>query len=122
MEKKELVVTLEIPHGVSVIKEGTNLTVKGPKGALNKNFDNPGVTIEVTGNELKLKAESSSKKYKSSSDKSIIFFLRNSALGLILDKFLSMTFTFLPDFINLSTKILPKKPLPPTTKCVFLLI
>ena len=65
MEKKELIVTLEIPQGVTVTKEGTCLTVKGPKGALNREFDNPSVHVDVTGNEVTLSAASSSKRYKS---------------------------------------------------------
>jgi large subunit ribosomal protein L6 len=65
MEKKELIVTLEIPQGVTVTKDGTCLTVKGPKGALSREFDNPSVHVELTGKEVKLSAASSSKRYKS---------------------------------------------------------
>ncbi len=65
MTKKELSLGIDIPQGVTVAKEGTYLTVKGPKGTLTRNFDNPAINVEVTGNEVKMSAKTSSKKSKS---------------------------------------------------------
>jgi large subunit ribosomal protein L6 len=65
MAKKELALTIEIPSGVSVMKEGTYLVVKGPKGTLKRNFENPGILVETQGNEIKLSAPTSSKRFKS---------------------------------------------------------
>jgi large subunit ribosomal protein L6 len=65
MEKKELVVAMEIPSGITVTKEGESILVKGPKGTVKRNFDNPSVKIELSSNEIKMSAKSSSKRYKS---------------------------------------------------------
>ena len=40
-----------IPAGVQVTVNGSNVTVKGPKGELSASFD-PAMTIAVEGNEL----------------------------------------------------------------------
>ncbi len=42
-----------IPEGVTVTKDGNDLTVKGPKGELVRTFV-PNITINIEGNEIKL--------------------------------------------------------------------
>jgi large subunit ribosomal protein L6 len=65
MEKKEFVVAIEVPGGITVKKEGDTIQVKGPKGIVTRKFDNPSIEIEVGSNEIKLSAKSNSKRYKS---------------------------------------------------------
>jgi large subunit ribosomal protein L6 len=65
MEKKELIVAMEIPSGITVTKEGVVIQIKGPKGTVKRNFDNPRIKMEVGSNEVKMSAKSNSKRYKS---------------------------------------------------------
>lgn|SRR5574343_255135 len=41
-----------IPSGVEVTLSGNTVTVKGPKGTLNRDFDTNLIGIEITGNEI----------------------------------------------------------------------
>lgn len=64
MAKKDLNEVISAPKGVTVTKEGTALSVKGPKGAVIRNFDNPSVEVKVSGSEVSFVASSASKKTK----------------------------------------------------------
>jgi large subunit ribosomal protein L6 len=54
---------LTIPEGVTVTIEGSNVTVKGPKGELQNKF-NENMVIEVNGNELTVKRPNDTKEMK----------------------------------------------------------
>ena len=64
MTKKDLAETIKVPEGITVNKEGTNLIIKGPKGAIKRNFDNPRVNVESNQHEIKLFSQGASKKEK----------------------------------------------------------
>ncbi len=53
-----------IPAGVQVNVDGTNVTVKGPKGELSASFD-PAMIIAVEGNELTVSRPSDVKEHRS---------------------------------------------------------
>ena len=53
-----------IPAGVQVTVNGSNVTVKGPKGELSASFD-PAMTIAVEGNELIVTRPSDVKEHRS---------------------------------------------------------
>lgn len=53
---------ITLPSGVTVTLSGNNLTVKGPKGELKRNFNNKEVAVTITDNQILLsKAEGSSR-------------------------------------------------------------
>ncbi|PJA99498.1 MAG: 50S ribosomal protein L6 [Ignavibacteriales bacterium CG_4_9_14_3_um_filter_30_11] len=55
---------VEIPAGVSIVKEGNSLTVKGPKGELKNSF-NSSLSIEVKSNEVIVTRPDDSKEHRS---------------------------------------------------------
>lgn len=53
---------ITLPSGVTVTLSGNNLTVKGPKGELKRNFNNKEVAVTITDNQILVsKAEGSSR-------------------------------------------------------------
>lgn len=64
MARKDLVETLEMPSGIKVAKEGTSLVVSGKKGTIKRVFDNPKVSVEVSGNEVKFVSNNATKQEK----------------------------------------------------------
>ena len=54
---------IEIPEGVSIVKEGNSITVKGPKGELNNTF-NSDISIEVKKEEIVLTRPDDSKEHR----------------------------------------------------------
>jgi large subunit ribosomal protein L6 len=81
MAKKEFQETIKAPEGISFTKEGTNVLIKGPKGVVKRDFSNPSVKVSVTGNEITLATQTTSKKVKA-----VVFsykaHLRNAFLGV----------------------------------------
>ena len=61
---KNLTETIKIPEGLSVSSGGTNLIIKGPKGAMKRNFNNPSVKIKIENNEIILSSNVGSQKDK----------------------------------------------------------
>jgi large subunit ribosomal protein L6 len=55
---------IAVPAGVTVTKNGTELTVKGPKGTLVRNF-HPDITININGNEILVERPSDNKLHRS---------------------------------------------------------
>ena len=49
--------TIQIPEGVEVTLEGRKVTVKGPKGALTRDFQHASVSMEVDGKTMRVWAE-----------------------------------------------------------------
>lgn len=43
--------SVSIPDGVTLVKDGSTVTVKGPKGSITREF-NPSITLEENGNEV----------------------------------------------------------------------
>jgi large subunit ribosomal protein L6 len=62
--KKELSQIIEIPAGVEAEIEGAKLTVKGPKGTNEREFDLANLSLEKKGNEIIIGNKKSSKKEK----------------------------------------------------------
>ena len=60
---------IPIPEGVTVSMEGRKITVKGPKGSLDRDFSDPrydnAMSMTVEGNEFVVKSESDKKKIRS---------------------------------------------------------
>lgn len=56
MEKNLLETTVALPDGVSVAAKNTTLTVKGPKGEVEKNFKLKGVTVKTEAKAVKITA------------------------------------------------------------------
>ncbi len=52
------------PEGVSPSLEGNVLTVKGPKGEVNKTLSFPGISMSLDGNKLVITSEGENKKMK----------------------------------------------------------
>ena len=55
---------VEIPAGVSIVKEGNSLTIKGPKGELKNSF-NSSLSIEVKSNEVIVTRPDDTKEHRS---------------------------------------------------------
>lgn len=55
---------VEIPKGISIVKEGNSLTVKGPKGELKNSF-NSAISIEVKDDEVIVTRPNDSKENRS---------------------------------------------------------
>ena len=55
---------INLPEGVTVTVQGSNINVKGPKGELNQKFD-PDFNISVDDNILTIKRPSEIKRHKS---------------------------------------------------------
>jgi large subunit ribosomal protein L6 len=62
--KKELYQTIEIPEGIEVKIEGSELTVKGPEGENKKTFNTIGLDFEVKGNEIVVGSKKATKREK----------------------------------------------------------
>ena len=54
---------IEIPEGVSIVKDGNTLTIKGPKGELKNSF-NSDISIEVKKEEIVLTRPDDSKEHR----------------------------------------------------------
>ncbi|MGE8207260.1 50S ribosomal protein L6 [Heyndrickxia sp. NPDC080065] len=54
---------IEIPSGVTVTLDGSNVTVKGPKGELTRNF-NPDITINIEENVINITRPSDAKEHR----------------------------------------------------------
>ncbi len=64
MNPKELNEDVEIPEGLQVTVEHTDMTVKGPKGEVKKTFKMPYITYKVEDNLLKIYAKRGTKREK----------------------------------------------------------
>lgn len=62
--KKKLYTTVEIPEGVEVGLEGTEISVKGPEGELKREFDVLNLDFEKKENKLIIKCEKATKREK----------------------------------------------------------
>ena len=54
--------TIDIPEGVTVEKQGSMLVVKGPKGSLQMELEDPLVSLEISGNSVKFKSKNTRRK------------------------------------------------------------
>ncbi|MGE6260797.1 50S ribosomal protein L6 [Heyndrickxia sporothermodurans] len=54
---------IEIPSGVTVTLDGSNVTVKGPKGELTRSF-NPDITINIEENVINISRPSDAKEHR----------------------------------------------------------
>jgi len=64
MKAQEMKDELKIPEGVQVNYKDGEYEIKGPKGAIKRNFDNPRVNVESNQHEIKLFSLGASKKEK----------------------------------------------------------
>ncbi len=78
MAKKDLVESVKLPEGVSVIEDKNNFTFKGNKGANIKRFDNPSIKVELKDREIVFSCKSASKK-----DKAVLHAYRAHTKNLI---------------------------------------
>jgi len=57
MQAVEISKTIEIPDDVEITLEGKKINVKGPKGALTRDFSNIPISIELVGKTIRIWAE-----------------------------------------------------------------
>ncbi|MFW5746559.1 MAG: 50S ribosomal protein L6 [Nanoarchaeota archaeon] len=64
MKLEKLEKTVAIKEGVSVQKEGTAITVKGPKGEISRDFPSKRISVEVKGSEILISSKNVTKREK----------------------------------------------------------
>lgn len=82
MAKKDILVEIDIPEGITVSVESKNYKITGPKGDVVKRFDHPNVGIKVDGSKITLETKMAIKK-----DKAVIYAYRahinNAFVGVV---------------------------------------
>jgi large subunit ribosomal protein L6 len=78
MAKKDLHEKIAVPAGVNVTLQGSLISVKGSKGAIERKFNSPRVSMDVAGNEVNLSSLNASK-----ADKAVLRSYRAHILNMI---------------------------------------
>lgn len=64
MEQTNLDTIIELPEGVQIVKEGFKLTIKGPKGELDRRINDKSLKVNIEGNQITLGFKKASKTEK----------------------------------------------------------